>query len=285
MEAVIYCDWYNTQLVDNDGRIIGIASLVQDATEQKLTSERLSYLAYFDDLTGLPNRTLFKDRLSQAFREADRKAHEAGVIFLDIDHFKGVNDSLGHEAGNLLLQATARRLQGCFGAIDTVARFGADEFAVILAEVAHTDDVTRVARNVVDKFKESIDIFGNEFFVTFGMGIALYPVHGGDVDTILRNANSAMCSAKAVGSNNYQFYSAAMTERATRHLALQTGLRRALDKRELLLHYQPQIECASGRIIGVEALVRWQHPDQGMISPAQFIPVAEETGLIVPLGE
>ena len=283
--SVIFCDWYNTQLVDNDGRIIGIASLVQDATEQKLTSERLSYLAYFDDLTGLPNRTLFKDRLSQAFREADRKTHEVAVIFLDIDHFKGVNDSLGHEAGNLLLQATARRLQGCFGTIDTVARFGADEFAVILAEVAHTDDVTRVARNVVDKFKESIDILGNEFFVTFGMGIALYPVHGADVDTILRNANSAMCSAKAMGSNNYQFYSAAMTERATRHLALQTGLRHALDKHELLLHYQPQIECASGRIIGVEALVRWQHPDQGIISPAQFIPVAEETGLILPLGE
>jgi diguanylate cyclase (GGDEF)-like protein/PAS domain S-box-containing protein len=282
---VIYCDWYHTQLIDTDGRVIGVASLAQDATEQKIASERLSYLAYFDDLTGLPNRTLFKDRLSQAFLEADRKAHQVGIIFLDIDHFKDVNDTLGHEAGNLLLQATARRLLGCFRSMDTVARFGADEFAVILAEVAHVDDVTRVAQHVVDKFKESIDILGNELFVTFGMGIALYPVDDGDVDTMLRNANSAMYSAKAVGSNSYQFYSAAMTERATRHLALQTGLRRALDKRELLLHYQPQIECASGRIIGVEALVRWQHPDKGMISPAQFIPVAEETGLIVPIGE
>jgi diguanylate cyclase (GGDEF)-like protein/PAS domain S-box-containing protein len=282
---IIYCDWYNTQLIDTDGRVIGVASLVQDATEQKIASERLSYLAYFDDLTGLPNRTLFKDRLSQAFLEADRKAHQVGVIFLDIDHFKDVNDTLGHEAGNLLLQATARRLQGCFRSMDTVARFAADEFAVMLAEVAHVDAVTRVVQHVIDKFKEPIDILGSELFVTFSMGIALYPVDDGDVDTMLRNANSALYSAKAVGSNSYQFYSAAMTERASRHLTLQTGLRRALDKRELLLHYQPQIDCASGRIIGVEALVRWQHPDKGTISPAQFIPVAEETGLIVPIGE
>jgi diguanylate cyclase (GGDEF)-like protein/PAS domain S-box-containing protein len=282
---VIYCDWYNTRLVDREGRVIGVASLVQDATAQKTASERLTYLAYFDDLTGLPNRTLFKDRLSQALLEADRKAHQVGVIFLDIDHFEEVNDTLGHEAGNSLLQATARHLQGCFSAMDTVARFGADKFGVILAQVADVDDATRAAQHVVDKFTESVDIPGSELFVTFGMGIALYPVDGGDVDTLLRNANSAMYVAKTAGSNSYQFYSAAMTERAARHLALQTGLRRALDKGELLLHYQPQVECASGRITGVEALVRWQHPDKGMISPAQFIPVAEKTGLIVPIGE
>jgi diguanylate cyclase (GGDEF)-like protein/PAS domain S-box-containing protein len=282
---VIYCAWYNTQLVDPDGRVIGVTSLAQDATEQKIASERLSYLACFDDLTGLPNRTLFKDRLSQAFLEADRKAQQAAVLFLNIDRFQDVNETLGHEAGNLLLQATARRLQGCFRSTDTVARFGADEFAVILAEVAHVDDVTRVAQHIVDKFKEAIAIRGRGLFVTFGMGIALYPVDAADVDTILRNANSAMYSAKGVGRNSYQFYSAAMTERATRQLALQTGLRSALDNGELLLHYQPQVDCGTGRIVGVEALLRWRHPDEGMVSPAQFIPVAEETGLIVPIGE
>lgn len=282
---LIYCDWYNTQLIDSDGRVIGVASLAQDATEQKLASERLGYLAYFDDLTGLPNRALFKDRLAQAVLEADRNAHQVGVMILDIDHFKDVNDTLGHEAGNLLLQAVAMRLQGCFRSIDTVARFGAAEFAVMLAQVAQVGDVTRVAQHVIDRFKEPIDILGSELFVTFSMGITLYPADDADVDTMLRNANSALYSAKAVGSNSYQFYSAAMTERAARNLALQTGLRRALEKREILLHYQPQVECASGRIIGVEALARWQHPDRGMVSPAQFIPVAEETGLIVPIGE
>ncbi|MET0858905.1 MAG: EAL domain-containing protein [Telluria sp.] len=282
---VIYCAWYNTQLVDADGRVIGVTSLAQDATEQKVASERLSYLAYFDDLTGLPNRALFRDRLSQAFLEAERKAHQVGVMFLNIDNFKDVNDTLGHEAGNLLLQATARRLQGCLRAIDTVGRFGADEFGVIVTEVAHVEDLALVAQHVLDQFKESVDVLGSALFVTLGIGIALFPADDGDVDTMLRNAHSAMYSAKRAGSNSYQFYSAAMTQRASRHLALQTGLRGALEKDQLRLHYQPQIECASGRIIGVEALLRWPHPDEGMISPAQFIPVAEETGLIVPIGE
>ena len=281
----IYCEWYNTQLIDADGRVIGVASLAQDVTAQKLASERISYLAYYDDLTGLPNRMLFKERLSQAFIEADRKEHFVAILFLDIDHFKVVNDTLGHELGNLLLQATGKRLQGCFGSGDTVARFGGDEFAVILAEVGTVDDVAQVAQEVVERFKKPIDILGHELFVTFSVGIALYLGDDGDVETLLRNADSAMYSSKAAGRNSYQFYSAAMTERSTQHLALQTGLRRALDKGEFLLHYQPQLECVSGRIIGVEALLRWQNPDKGMISPAQFIPVAEETGLIVPIGE
>jgi len=281
----IYCEWYNTPLTDTSGRVIGVASLAHDVTDQKLTAERISYLAYYDDLTGLPNRMLFKDRLSQAFIEADRKERLAGIMFMDIDHFKDVNDTLGHEAGNVLLQMAARRLQDCFRPSDTVARFGGDEFAVVLADMGHVDDVIQVAQNVVDSFKEPFDILGHEIFVTFSMGITLYPFDDGNTENLLRDADSAMYVAKAAGRNCYRFYAASMTASAEARLALQAGLRHALDQNEFILHYQPQLELGSNRITGVEALVRWQHPVKGMISPAQFIPTAEETGLIVPLGE
>ncbi|MBI5450969.1 MAG: EAL domain-containing protein [Gammaproteobacteria bacterium] len=281
----IYCEWYNTPLIDVGSRVIGVASLAQDVTEQMRAAERVSYLAYYDDLTGLPNRMLFKDRLSQAFTEADRKQRLAGIMLMDLDHFKDVNDTLGHEAGNALLQAVAKRLQDCFRPSDTVARFGGDEFAVVLADVGHADDVVQVAQHAADGFKEPFDILGHQIFVTFSMGITLYPFDDGDVENLLRNADSAMYAAKAAGRNCYRFYAATMTARATARLALQTGLRRALDQEEFILHYQPQLDIGSNRIIGVEALVRWQHPDKGMISPAQFIPVAEDAGLIVPLGE
>jgi len=281
----IYCEWYNTPLRDIEGQVIGVASLAHDVTDQKQAAERINYLAYYDDLTGLPNRMLFKDRLSQAFIEADRKERLVGVMFLDIDHFKDVNDTLGHEAGNVLLQATAQRLKNCFRPSDTVARFGGDEFAVVLADVGHVDDTAQVAQHVVETFKEPFDILGHEMFVTLSMGITLYPFDDSDVENLLRNADSAMYAAKAAGRNCFRFYAAAMTARATEQLTLQTGLRHALDHGEFVLHYQPQLECGSNRIVGVEALVRWQHPEKGMISPAQFIPAAEDTGLIIPLGE
>jgi diguanylate cyclase (GGDEF)-like protein/PAS domain S-box-containing protein len=281
----IYCEWYNTQQVDVDGQLIGVASLAQDVTEQKFAAERATYLAYYDELTGLPNRIRFKERLFQSFIDASLKSRLVGIIFLDIDHFKVVNDTLGHEAGNELLQAAAKRLQGCFRPGDTVARFGGDEFTIAIADVTHVDDVVHVAQHIVDSFKAPFMIQGNELFVTFSMGISLYPFDDGNVENLLRNADSAMYSAKAEGRNCYRFYAAAMTERATQHLAVQTGLRRALDKGELTLHYQPQLDIGSGRIIGVEALVRWQHPEKGLLSPLNFIPVAEETGLIVPMGE
>jgi diguanylate cyclase (GGDEF)-like protein/PAS domain S-box-containing protein len=282
---IIYCEWYNTRQVNSEGQLIGVASLAQDVTEQKIAAERASYLAYYDELTGLPNHILFKERLSQSFVEATRNSRLVGVMFLDIDHFKVVNDTLGHEAGNLLLQAVSQRLQGCFRPGDTVARFGGDEFTVALAEVAHVDDVAQVAQHIVEGFREPFDISGHELFVTFSMGISLYPFDDGSVENLLRNADSAMYTAKAEGRNCYRFYAAAMTERATHHLHLQAGLRRALDKDEFVLYYQPQLEVGTNRIVGVEALVRWQHPEKGMLSPMQFIPVAEETGLIVPMGE
>ena len=281
----IYCEWYNTALKGADGRVIGVSSLAQDVTEQKRAAERINDLAYYDELTGLPNRMLFRDRLSHACIESDRKERLVGVMFLDVDHFKDVNDTLGHEAGDILLHALAQRLQGCMRASDTVARFGGDEFAVLFSDVGHVDDVVQVAQHVVDGFKEPFDIHGQKLFVTISMGITLYPLDDGDIDALLRNADSAMYAAKAAGRNCYRFYAAAMTERVTERLAMQTGLHHALDRREFILHYQPQLNIESQRISGVEALVRWQHPERGMVSPAQFIPVAEETGLIVPLGD
>lgn len=282
---IVVLETSGVPILNHDGDLLGYRGVDRDITARKRAEERISYLAYYDDLTGLPNRMLFKDRLAQAFIEADRKERLVGVMFMDIDHFKDVNDTLGHEAGNVLLQAAAKRLQGCFRPSDTVARFGGDEFAVVLADVGHVDDVALVAQHVLDGFKEPFDILGHELFMTFSMGITLYPFDDSDVEDLLRNADSAMYVAKAEGQNSYRFYAAAMTERAVEHHALQTGLRRALDQGEFILHYQPQLEIGSNRIIGVEALLRWQHPDKGMISPAQFIPVAEETGLIVPIGE
>jgi diguanylate cyclase (GGDEF)-like protein/PAS domain S-box-containing protein len=281
----IYCEWYNTPLIDSGGRVIGVTSLAQDVTEQKLAAERLNYLAYYDDLTGLPNRVLFIDRLSHAFTVADRNERLVGVMLLDIDHFKDVNDTLGHKAGDVLLQAVGRRLQDGLRASDTVARFSGDEFAVIIAEAKHADDVVQVAQHIADNFTAPFDILGHELFVTFSMGITLYPFDDGNIDNLLRNADSAMYAAKAAGRNCYRFYAEDMTARAMEHLDLQAGLRHALDKGEFILHYQPQLDIESNRIISVEALVRWQHPEKGMISPAQFIPVAEDSGLIVPMGE
>jgi len=259
--------------------------LLRDITARKQAEERISYQDYYDDLTGLPNRKLFKDRLTQAFIEANRKNRLVGMMFMDIDHFKDVNDTLGHEVGDVLLKAAAKRLQGCLRPGDTVARFGGDEFAVVLADMGHIDDIIQVAQHIVDTFKEPFDVLGHEMFVTFSMGITLYPFDDDNVENLLRNSDSALYAAKASGRNCYRFYAASMTARTTERLALQAGLRRALDQGEFVLYYQPQLELQSHRIIGVEALVRWRHPEKGMVSPAEFIPIAEDTGLIVPLGE
>lgn len=281
----IFCEWYNTPLVDEKGQVLGVMSLALDITAQKLAEQKISHLAYYDELTGLPNRTLFKDHLAQACIESDRHKRPAALMFLDMDDFKAINDTLGHEAGNSLLKAAASRLKNCFRTGDTLARFGGDEFAVILTNLGHADDVGSVAQSVIEKLQHPFSISGKELCITFSMGITLYPIDGADAEMLLRNADSAMYHAKGMGRNTYQFYSTEMTRRAQENLALQIGLRRAFEQGELLLHYQPQVEIWTGRIIGVEALLRWQDPEKGMISPADFIPIAEETGLIVPIGE
>ena len=260
-------------------------SITRDITELKHSESRLKQLAHFDSLTDLPNRVQFIERLEQTMADADRNERLVGVVFLDLDRFKYINDSLGHGKGDLLLREVAIRLNGAIRRGDTVARLSGDEFALVLADMGHVDDAVRVAQKILDVFRQPFLVAGHELFVTASMGITLYPFDDRGAQDLLRNADVAMYRAKESGKNNFQFYVAEMTAKATERLSLETDLRSALERGELSLHYQPIAEGKSGRIVGMEALLRWKHPVRGMISPAQFIPLAEETGFIIPIGE
>jgi diguanylate cyclase (GGDEF)-like protein len=245
----------------------------------------IQQLAYFDGLTGLPNRTLLKDRISQLLSQTRREGGGFGVLLLDVDRFKGVNDSLGHACGDLLLARVAERIASSVRESDTVARLGGDEFVVVLPGVGHEEDVVAVVRKIVEELNRPIVIEGNDIFCTASIGIAIYPTDGASADILLKNADMAMHKAKEFGGDSYQFYSSELNHRAMERLTLETSLRRALERREFLLHFQPLLGIRAGRILGVEALLRWDSPELGMVAPARFIPLAEETGLIVPIGE
>jgi diguanylate cyclase (GGDEF)-like protein len=251
--------------------------------ERKRYQVQLEHQANYDSLTGLPNRTLLHDRLKQAVY-AQRTPRNIAVVFMDLDHFKFVNDSLGHSVGDKLLKAMGDRLRATLREGDTVGRVGGDEFVLILADQNNEEVIFRAMQRISAKVAEPITVEGKELYVTCSAGISLYPQDGPDVDTLLKNADAAMYRAKEHGRSNFQFYTSEMNERVNERLALEGALRRALERSELLLHYQQKVDLKSGAIIGAEALVRWMHPEWGLVRPARFISLAEETGLIVPLG-
>jgi diguanylate cyclase (GGDEF)-like protein/PAS domain S-box-containing protein len=279
--------WLETHAVSIQ-RLVGgahVLSVSRDITEKKRAHERLSYMAHYDLLTDLPNRALFNDRLQRAIIDADRRGRLVAVLLLDLDRFKTINDTLGHQAGDVLLRSVADRLTRAVRDGDTVARISGDEFSVVLADVGRVEDVPRVAQKLLDVFVAPFRVLDRDFYMTPSVGITLYPMDAPNIDSLLRNADVAMYRAKEKGRNNYQFYTAEMTARAFERLGLEHALRQALARGEFSLHFQPVVSAAGGDIAGFEALLRWNSPERGMVSPLQFVSIAEETGLIVPIGE
>lgn len=289
----ILCEWYNTPLIDAHGRVIGIASLAQDITERVQAEERLRHEAMHDKLTGLPNRTLFLDRLDRSIRRSRRRGDQLfAVLFLDLDRFKVINDSLGHMIGDQLLCAISERLETCLRASDTVARIhghtvarlGGDEFTILLEDISDSVTATRVAERVQKVLSEPFHLGGHEVYTTVSIGIAFTSTKYGSAEDLLRDADIAMYRAKMLGKARHAIFDTEMHARAAGILQLETDLRRAMEREEFYLQYQPIVELASGQLAGFEALLRWRHPERGIVAPGDFIPVAEETGLIIPIG-
>lgn len=263
----------------------GVVGVVWDLTERNQAAEQIRFLAYYDPLTELPNRLLARDRMEQAMVQAERAGAKVALLYIDLDNFKAINDTLSHAVGDALLKGVASRLRRCLRTADTISRFGGDEFLCVLPAIANIDDVTAVADRMLNALMNLFAIEGQELSTSASIGAAIYPDDGTDFDTLFRKADMAMYQAKKAGRNGFQFFDRAADIHALENLSLRNGLRLAIERREFVLHYQPQIELATNRVIGVEALIRWNHPELGLLSPGRFIQIAEDSGLIVPIGD
>ncbi|MGE5651154.1 MAG: EAL domain-containing protein, partial [Bacillota bacterium] len=271
-------------IFDRNGNVTGAVVTFRDVSETQAMAQKMAHLAEHDYLTGLPNRLLLSDRLSQAIAYAVRHHSKLAVFFLDLDNFKHINDSLGHGVGDEILSEVAKRLTSQVRHSDTVSRLGGDEFVVLVLEDTDVEHFPVTAEKILRALAAPHHLSGNELHVTTSIGISLFPEDGANAETLIKNADTAMYHAKKKGKNNFQFFNSEMNARAVARQTTEVGLRRAIERDEFVLHYQPKVDLESGKVTGAEALIRWQHPQRGTVLPESFIPVAEDSGLIVPIG-
>ena len=283
--SVIHISLSTAPLFTENGQPDANIFLVADITQRKLAEQQIQFQAFHDALTGLPNRLLLQDRFEQAKARASRTNWCVTLLFLDLDNFKSINDTLGHDSGDAFLKQIATRLSACMRETDTISRLGGDEFLILLPDLTQAEDAAPILAKLMEQMQMPFYADGHEISTSVSMGVAIFPEDGTSFESLLKKADMAMYKAKSDGRNTYRYFDDAMDVEAIEHQFIRNGLRRALERNEFVLHYQPQIDLASGAIIGVEALIRWNHPQLGMVSPARFIPVSEESGLIVPIGD